>query len=91
MNKCVRITCSLEMLDDALLAIQKYARTLFIEGTIQATSPDRLKIVACGSKEKVDEFVDLVHKELARFNAQNLEIEPFLKDKDYRGVFRILQ
>lgn len=92
MNKCVRIAFNGTIKENFLnTIILKHARKLNIEGFAQVIPPSKIKIVACGIKEQVDEFIDLVHKEIAAFQVQELEVEPFLKDKDYRGVFRVIE
>lgn len=70
--------------------IQKDARSLSIEGSIQLHD-GKIKIIACGKKDNIDKFIDLVHKEMAAYSEETIEVEPFLKDKDYRGVFRIIE
>lgn len=50
-----------------------------------------LRIIACGLKEQVDQFVDLVHKDAAQAGINDINIEPFVKAKDYRGAFRIIE
>jgi len=92
MNKCVKILIIGAVSDDFLHDfIQKQARKLSIEGSVARSSTDNLKIIACGDKDNVDLFVDAVHKELFKLLIQNIEVEPFLKEKDYRGVFRIIE
>lgn len=71
--------------------VKKTARQYHIEGLVQMIGPDQIKIIACGPKEKVDSFVDEMHKEMSRRKIVNVEVEPFLKDKDYRGVFRVIE
>lgn len=91
MNKCVRIICNIPEGDFLHDIVQKQARKLGIEGTAQQSGTDKIKIIACGPKEAVDNFVDIMHKELNKQKIDDIEIEPFLKDKDYRAVFRIIE
>ena len=93
MNKCLKISFSAADLPDDFLRvfIQKQAKSFDIEGVAQIVFTDgRVKIVACGPKEDVDAFVDALHKGSTKTYLDDIEIEPFLKDKDYRGVFRVL-
>jgi len=92
MNKCVRISV-FKNLDDKFLknSVQKHAQKLNLEGFSQQVEDDNYKIIINGNKENVDKFIDLLHKEFIDLDIQDFEIEPFLKDKDYRGVFRIIQ
>lgn len=75
-----------------LLVVQKNARKLGVEGTLAVVPSDRLvRIVAHGDKEKVDNFFDVLHKEGAQAGIHDITAEPMLKDRDYRGVFRIIE
>jgi acylphosphatase len=92
MNKCLKITITIEPKDGALLStIQKHARKYELEGIVQPLVPDKVKIVICGEKEQVDLFVDALHKEASKEPIKDIEIEPHVKDKDYRGVFRVIE
>ena len=92
MIKCVRILFNASINDDFLhTIIQKTAREHRLEGLVQMVGIDQIKIIACGPKEKVDAFVDEMHKEMIKREIINVEVEPFLKDKDYRGVFRVIE
>lgn len=93
MKKCVKITFSVDIPEGFLQSsVQKHARKCALEGTAQIiTSEQNVRVVACGEKDSVDEFLDLLHKEFSRVKITDFEIEPFLRDKDYRGVFRIIE
>jgi acylphosphatase len=93
MNKCLRIVLSGEFPDSFLHKIvQANAQKLKLEGTGQVvTAEKQLRIIVCGAKNNVDAFIDVLHKGMAQVAAENIEIEPFLKDKDYRGVFRVIE
>jgi len=92
MNKCLKIIVHIKPQKRLIQAvIQQHARDLALEGLVQPIAVDRLKIIACGKKEQVDLFVDMLHRESAQEDIQDIEIEPFLKDKDYRGVFRVIE
>lgn len=93
MKKCLRISFSADVTLDYLRnTIQKHALELKLEGTAQKDPEDTLiRIVVCGDIEAVDSFVDLLHKESASIDMENLEIEPFIKTKDYRAIFRVIE
>ncbi len=93
MNKCLRITFVANFPEGFLNTfIQKHAKKLNIEGMVQVISPEkRVRIIACGLKEDVDSFLDVLHKGSPVCELEDIEIEPFLKDKDYRGVFRVIE
>lgn len=91
MIKCVRILVFAQLSIETLQNyVQKPARSLKIEGSAHK-GENSTKIIACGEKEQVDQFVDIIHKDLAGYSEEPIEVEPFLKDRDYRGVFRIIQ
>jgi acylphosphatase len=71
--------------------IQQHARELDLEGIVQPVEKDKIKIVVCGKKDDVDSFVDVLHKESTQIPITDIEIEPHIKDRDYRGVFRIIE
>lgn len=94
MNKCVRITFSSQDLPQDFLRniVLKKARLLELEGTAQVISTEnRVKIIASGIKENIDEFIDFLHKSPGKTFLEDIEAEPFLKDKDYRNVFRVIE
>jgi len=92
MKKCVKISFSGEFSADFLYTfIQKNAKNLSLEGTAQVVEPAQCKIIVCGDKEAIDLFVDLLHKGSATASLEDIEIEPFLTDKDYRNVFRVIE
>lgn len=91
MNKCVKIRVEKIAHDaKALDLIIKNARTLHIEGSVQYVESEGVRIVACGGRDAVESFVDFVHRTFTDPSA-DIFVEPFLKDRDYRGVFRIIE
>lgn len=93
MNKCLKITFSaINLPEDFLRAfVREKAQQLKLEGIAQVIPADkRIKIIACGLKDNVDTFVDDLHKGDSKIYLEDIEIEPFSKDRDYRGVFRVI-
>jgi len=91
MNQCIKISFSAEKPKDFLDSIiKKNARNLGIEGTVQASNTQAVNIVACSTKEILEEFLDVLHKEAVEGIVRDILVEPFMKHKDYRGVFRII-
>ncbi len=93
MKKCLRITFNAAIpkgfLQDFVL---KNARKLDLEGTAQVVQQEeKVRVLVCGLKENVDEFLDTLHKGTPKVMLEDIEIEPFLKDRDYRGVFRVIE
>jgi acylphosphatase len=88
MNKCLKITLTVDHKESSLTSlVQAKARTCDLEGVVQSVNGSQLRIIVCGTKENVDAFIELLQKE----PIQDVEIEPFVKDKDYRGVFRVIE
>lgn len=92
MAQCLRIRFLCKVSDAFLQnCIQKNAKKLDLEGTAQIDD-NAILIVVCGSKDSINQFVDVLHNEInTKLAAESIEIEPFIKEKDYRGVFRIIQ
>jgi acylphosphatase len=92
MNKCLKITVLIDPLQSfSYDMVQKFARKYQLEGVVQLIDKSKIKIIVSGEKKQVDTFIDTIQKESAGINIQDLEIEPQLKDRDFRGVFRIIQ
>lgn len=92
MNKCLKITLFVESpVTDLHAIIQKQARSYKLEGTVQAIAADKIRVIVCGEKEQVDYFIDAIHKEASTASVKDIEIEPYVKDRDYRGVFRVIE
>jgi acylphosphatase len=92
MHKCLKVTFAGDVTSQFLRnAVQKTAKKYGLEGVAQMIDAKKASVVVCGKKEEVDTFLDEIHKELAIHDFFDIEIEPFLKEKDYRGVFRIIE
>jgi acylphosphatase len=92
MNKCLRITLQIKIEEGTLQNyIQKNAKKFNIEGIAQAVDKETIKIIACGESENIDKFVDSIYAGYKDAKPTIIEVEPFLKDKDYRGVFRLIE
>ena len=92
MKKCLKIAFGLAGPQSLIQDLQKRGAKLGVEGTIQfITGEKELKIIVCGLKEPVDQFVDQLHKDAIKLGINDLNIEPFVKTKDYRGAFRIIE
>jgi acylphosphatase len=94
MYKCLRITLEPSEVPAQFLKkiIQKRAQELELEGTAQLMKPNAvIRIFVTGIKEQVDLFVDFLHKKPGNVEMNTIEVEPFFKEKDYRGVFRIVE
>ncbi len=93
MNKCVRINFVADYPTGFLQDfVQKHARELGLEGLAQSMPTEKnTMVLVCGPKEEVDKFVDLIHRGTKSVQLKDISVEPFLKVKDYRGVFRVIE
>lgn len=92
MMKCLKVTFSGDLPEGFLRDfVLKQARKLSLEGTAQAMPDATMRIMVCGHKNSVDQFLDLLHKGEGKAIPENIEIEPFVKDRDFRGVFRVIE
>jgi acylphosphatase len=92
MKKCLKITLISNVLNGGFRdSIQTAARKLYLEGTVQLVEPNEIVIIACGSKDNIDAFLDNLHQGFGVTVPEDVQVEPFLKEKDYRGIFRILE
>ncbi len=91
MSQCLRIVIVIEGKKEAVdRFIQKQASVLKIEGIMQPLSETTFRIVICGVKEAIESFLDVLHNDCCGQPIKHIECEPFLKDRDYRGVFRVI-
>lgn len=92
MVKCLKITISGDFSDGFLReVVQTHARKLTLEGTAQLMPEGVVRILVCGGKEEVDNFLDAIHKASGTHGIETVEVEPFMKDRDFRGVFRVIE
>ncbi|HLC07307.1 MAG TPA: acylphosphatase [Candidatus Babeliales bacterium] len=92
MKKCLKITLTSSVPDGGFRdSVQSAARKLGVEGTVQFVEPNEIVIIACGSKDNIDSFLDNLHQGFGINVPEDVQVEPFLKEKDYRGIFRILE
>lgn len=94
MHKCIKIMWHIpcQKVETVLLTtIQHAADILSVEGILCAKSPKLFEIMAAGEKQAVDKFLDEVYR-LVEFPKKlgELEIIAAAKERDYRGVFRIM-
>lgn len=90
-KKCLRIIITAEVPTNFLQSVvHKNAQKLGLEGTAQlvVAENNQVRINVCGLPDQLDEFIDFFHSNL---ECEDIEIEPFLKDKDFRKVFRIIE
>lgn len=70
--------------------IQRQAQKTKVEGQIQLINPQQLKLIVCGKNDQLDEFIDYIFDLFISSGVSIEALEPFLKERDYRGIFRII-
>lgn len=91
MCRCLKILVRVNGWQDKLsVAIQKQAKEDEIEGQMQLVGDNQLKIVICGKDDTVDDFIDYLYDLFLSVGASVEQLEPFIKERDYRGIFRVL-
>lgn len=97
MRKCVKITLTAFGDLDALYKLLKKKLSFDdLEGYAEPSVEEELHIVVYGPKEAVDTFVGTFEDAILAENENRKHemiyfFEPFLKDEDYRGVFRFIK
>ena len=91
MKQCIKIIISGQVQSTSYKeVIQKQAHKLHIEGTLQHDGENDLLIFAAGQSDALDELIDHIYKGTTDIKIHEVVIEPFISEKNYRGVFRII-
>ena len=97
MRKCVKmIVTDYHDIEAFYKAIKKFANVNTVEGVAEPLSDEELQIIVYGPKNEVDDFVCAV-EDAVSVVAENSDqgsgfmVEPFIKDEDYRGIFRFIK
>lgn len=92
MNKSVCITVSIPVTQDLLKnLIYKSAVNLKLEGTAHAVGNDTIRIITHGSIDNIDEFIDALYAGYKSNIPEVVEVEPYTKEHNFRGVFRLIE
>ena len=92
MRKCLKIHVSGKVQGVSYRSTaQKNAQQLGIEGTIQNADDGSVVIFACGASERLDKFIDTLYLGTATSQISDLSVEPFVNEKNFRGVSRIIE
>ena len=71
--------------------VQTHAQKLEIEGTIQNQEDQNIVVInACGSSDKLDELIDFLYEGTSKSEVEDVQVEPLIVKKEFRGVFRII-
>ncbi len=100
MRKCVKVILGdfkdhFDDLDSLYKILKKRLALSDLEGVVQPDDGE-IHIVIYGPKERVDAAVDALEEFVIKESAgskdmMSMTVEPFLKEEDYRGVFRFVQ
>ncbi len=91
MKKCLKIHVNGKVKGVGYRAYtQKYANNLSIQGTVQNADDGSVLIYACGEAASLEKFIDYLYKGTSDSHIDDLLAEPFINEKDFRGVFRII-
>jgi hypothetical protein len=91
MHKCVKISVQVGKKKDFLPTMVQTARTYGLEGVGQQIDMHTVSIIVCGMLNDVELFLDDIYKVSKTYVLDNIIVESFVKDRDYRGVFRIIE
>jgi acylphosphatase len=92
MKKCVKIMLEGKFPTDYMhKVILVQARKTGIGGMCQLVDGQGVRIIASGTTEQIDEFLDALYKKATQKVATGLSVESFLNQKDFRGVFRVIE
>lgn len=70
--------------------VKKYANSLSLEGSARLASDGKIKIVLCGNSDKVDGFIDILYQNFEKYQIDDISVEPYFRERDYRGIFRVI-
>ena len=91
MNQCLMITLTVGSLRGFLdRFIKNSASKLHLEGVAQLISDSHVRIIVCGQNKAVDDFIDVLYEQSTKFKLDDIQIESYFKERDYRGVFRVI-
>ena len=92
MNQCMRIVIAAEERDDSLYSfVSKYAKQFLLEGIVQPLDNKKTKLIICGSKDNIENFIDVLYGSNSENIFDNFDIEPFMNQNNYRGTFRVIE
>ena len=91
MKQCLRITITGTVQGVGYREfVKKNAEQCAVEGTIKNSENGSVIICACGLSENLDKLIDNLYKGSSKSEIKDISIEPFMKDKDFRSVFRVI-
>ncbi len=92
MKKCVKVIIK-GIVDNGFMQsfILPQARDSAIEGICQKIDDQIIRIILTGTDNQIDSFLDRLHTKVAAEKNIEIEVEAFLQQTDFRGVFRVIE
>lgn len=97
MRKCVKmVVTDYQDIETFYKTLKKHVNVNAVEGLAEPISDEELQIIVYGPKDEVDDFVcaveDAVSVVVGESNhGSSFMVEPFIKEEDYRGIFRFIK
>lgn len=92
MKKCIKVQFSAKNPQEFLKHVMPTGiKNYKVEGFAQVVDSQKVQIFMCAEQQELDNFLDLIYENIDRYILENIEVEPFLKDRDFRGVFRVVE
>jgi acylphosphatase len=70
--------------------VKKYANSFGLEGSARLAFGNKVKIIVCGDSEKVDDFIGLLYQNFEKYKIEDISVESYFRERDYRGIFRVI-
>jgi acylphosphatase len=70
--------------------ILQRASKLGIQGSLQVFDNNNLLVYAVGETESVEFLIDDIYGDASGANVEELNVKPLDEDKDFRGIFRVI-
>ena len=91
MNQCLLITLTIGSVNGFLEDfIKKQTHALRLEGVAHLISNNNVRIIVCGENSSIDKFIDQLYEKTGKYDLGDISVESFFKERDYRGVFRVV-
>jgi acylphosphatase len=90
--RCIKIFILTKSDENFLTSfVKKKAESFKLEGIARKVDKGSYDILVCGDDDSLDFFLDELYRGTKSFKPDFLEVEAFLKDRDFRGVFRVIE
>ncbi|EKD23225.1 MAG: hypothetical protein ACD_82C00193G0002 [uncultured bacterium] len=70
--------------------VKKYANKYGLEGSARLVSKNQVKLIVCGDSDKVDDFIGLLYQNFEKYKIEDITVESYFRERDYRGIFRVI-